>query len=391
MGPMIYLDYAATTPMMDEALEQMLPYLSQHFGNPSSVYATGRDAKKGLEEAREKVASAAGAQPAEIVFTAGGTEADNLALKGAVAKADPKRNHIITTSVEHHAVLHVAEWLESQGCRVTFLPVSRDGVVDLDALKEALSPQTCLVSVMLANNEIGVVQPLEDVVAVVKQNSRALVHTDAVQALGKIPLDVTALGVDLASFSAHKLGGPKGVGALFARRNTPIEPVLHGGGQERGIRSGTPNVAGIVGFGAAAEIAVKEQPSEARRLASLRDRLQEAVVEAIDDVDINAAGAERLPGTTSLCISGVEGESMLLLLDSKGIAASSGSACASGSLDPSHVLLAMGVPPESAHGSLRFSLGRNSTEADIPVAVEALKQTVERLRSIAPRLAGKSA
>ncbi|MEX2588305.1 MAG: cysteine desulfurase family protein [Actinomycetota bacterium] len=388
---MIYVDYAATTPMMDEALEAMLPYLQEHFGNPSSVYAAGREAKKGLEEAREKVAEAVGAQPAEIVFTAGGTEADNLAIKGAVAKADPKRNHIITTSVEHHAVLHAAESLESRDYRVTFLPVGADGVVDLDALKKALSAQTCLVSVMLANNEVGVVQPLSDVVEIVKQNSRALVHTDAVQALGKIPVNVASLGVDLAAFSAHKLGGPKGVGALYMRRNTPVEPIVHGGGQERGLRSGTPNVAGIVGFGVAAEIAAAEQASEAERLASLRDRLQGGVLEAIDDVDVNAGGAERVPGTTSLCIRGVEGESVLLLLDSKGVAASSGSACASGSLDPSHVLLAMGVPPERAHGSLRFSLGRNSTEQDVPAAVEALKQTVERLRSIAPKFAGRSA
>lgn len=391
IGPMIYVDYAATTPMMDEVLEEMLPYLKEHFGNPSSVYAAGREAKKGLEEAREKVASAVGAQPAEIVFTAGGTEADNLALTGAAAKADPKRNHIITTSIEHHAVLHAAESLEGRGYRVTFLPVSPDGVIDLDSLKTALSPQTCLVSVMLANNEVGAVQPLGDVVEIVKSNSRALVHTDAVQALGKIPVDVSSLGVDLAAFSAHKLGGPKGVGALFVRRNTPVEPILHGGGQERGLRSGTPNVAGIVGFGTAAKIAVEEQANEARRLSRLRDYLQESVLAAIDGVDVNAGDAERVPGTTSLCIRGVEGESMLLLLDSKGVAASSGSACASGSLDPSHVLLAMGIPPERAHGSLRFSLGRDSTERDVPVIVEALKQTVDRLRSIAPRFAGRSA
>ncbi|MBW3591291.1 MAG: cysteine desulfurase, partial [Actinobacteria bacterium] len=234
---MIYLDYAATTPMMDEALEQMLPYLSQHFGNPSSVYATGRDAKKGLEEAREKVASAAGAQPAEIIFTAGGTEADNLALKGAVAKAEPKRNHIITTSVEHHAVLHVAEWLESQGCRVTFLPVSRDGVVDLDALKAALSPQTCLVSVMLANNEIGVLQPMAEIGKICKSRG-VLLHTDATQAVGRISVDVEQLQVDLLSLAAHKMYGPKGVGALYVRRRNPLvrlEPQIEGGGQEGGL------------------------------------------------------------------------------------------------------------------------------------------------------------
>ncbi|HEX2053333.1 MAG TPA: cysteine desulfurase family protein, partial [Actinomycetota bacterium] len=244
---MIYLDYAATTPMMDEVVDAMLPYQKQFFGNPSSVYAAGREAKKGLEESREKVAAAVGAQPSEIVFTAGGTEADNLALKGVMAKADPRRRHVITTSIEHHAVLHSAEWLERQGYRVTFLPVDSNGVVSLDALRDALSPETALVSVMLANNEVGTIQPLREIVATVKEHSRALVHTDAVQGLGKIPVDVTELGVDLAAFAAHKLGGPKGVGALYVRSKTSLAPQLHGGGQERGLRSGTPNVAGIVG------------------------------------------------------------------------------------------------------------------------------------------------
>ncbi|HEX2150200.1 MAG TPA: cysteine desulfurase family protein [Actinomycetota bacterium] len=384
---MVYLDYAATTPMMDEVIAAMIPYHQEFFGNPSSVYGAGREAKKGLEEAREKVADAVGAQPAEIIFTAGGTEADNLALKGAMLKADPRRRHIITSSIEHHAVLHSAEWLERQGHRVTFLPVDTDGLVNLDALKAALSPETAVVSVMLANNEVGTIQPLREVVDIVKENSRALVHTDAVQGLGKIPVDVEALGVDMAAFAAHKLGGPKGVGALYLRRKTPIAAQLHGGGQERELRSGTPNVAGIVGFGVAAEISAAEVKEQGDRLSEIRDRLQSAILETIPNVSVNAGGAPRVPGTLSVCIQGVEGESLLLMLDNKGVAASSGSACASGSLEPSHVLLAMGVAPEVAHGSLRLSLGRGSLDLDVKAVVETLSQVVERLRSIAPKFA----
>jgi cysteine desulfurase len=382
---MVYLDYAATTPMMEEVVEAMAPYQRQIFGNPSSVYASGREAKKGLEEARERVAEAVGALPSEVIFTAGGTEADNLALKGAVAKLDGRRRHIVTASTEHHAVLHTAEWLERQGYRVTFLPVDSNGLLDLEALTSALSSDTILVSVMLANNEVGTIQPLAEITRIVRERSRALVHTDAVQALGKVRFDLEELGVDLASFSAHKLGGPKGVGALYVRRKTAIEPVAHGGGQERGLRSGTPNVAGIVGFGVASQISTKEIDFQANRLSAMRDRLQSTILERISDVEVNAGGAPRVPGTVSVCIRGVEGESLLLMLDSKGIAASSGSACASGSLDPSHVLLAMGVPPELAHGSLRLSLGRESKDQDVDAAVEALVQTVDRLRSIAPR------
>lgn len=384
---MLYLDHAATTPMMDEVIDAMLPYQQRNFGNPSSVYSAGREAKKGLEEAREKVAAAIGAQPSEVIFTAGGTEADNLALKGAVAKADPRRRHLIVSSIEHHAVLHSAEWLERQGCRVTFLPVDANGLVGLDALRSSLSPETVLVSIMLANNEVGTIQPLPEIVDIVKEHSRALVHTDAVQGLGKIPVDVDALGVDMAAFAAHKLGGPKGVGALYLRRKTPIAPQLHGGGQERELRSGTPNVAGIVGFGVAAEISAAEVADQGVRLGEIRDRLQAAILEAIPDVTVNAGGAPRVPGTLSVCIRGVEGESLLLMLDSKGVAASSGSACASGSLEPSHVLMAMGIAPELAHGSLRLSLGRWSLDLDVDEVVDTLAQVVTRLRSIAPRFA----
>ncbi|MEA2501527.1 MAG: cysteine desulfurase [Actinomycetota bacterium] len=391
---MRYLDYAATTPVLDEVVEAMLPYLRGTFGNPSSVYGVGRDAKKGLEEARERMAAAVGAVPSEIVFTAGGTEADNLALKGGAFRARSMRrngNHIITTAVEHHAVLHSAEWLEKQGFRVTFLPVDAEGVVDLDALASALGPETVLVSIMLANNEVGTLQPLEQALRITREGSRALFHTDAVQALGKVPLNLEELGVDMASFAAHKVGGPKGSGALYVRRKTALEPVLHGGGQERDLRSGTPNVAGIVGMAAAAEIAAGEVPEEAARLTQLRDRLQEGMLAAIGGVKVNGAGAARVPGTVNVCIDGVEGESLLLMLDARGIAASSGSACTSGSLEPSHVLMAMGVRPELAHGSLRLSLGRATTAEDVDAALEVLPPVVERLRSIAPSLPRKAA
>lgn len=387
---MRYLDYAATTPLLEEVLEVMLPYQRGLFGNPSSVYRLGRESKKGLEEAREQVAAAIGAQPSEIVFTGGGTESDNLGVKGAALRARPRGNHVITTAVEHHAVLHSAEWLERQGFRVTVLPVSSEGVVDLEALESGLTPETILVSIMLVNNEVGTIQPVAEAVRTVRERSRALVHTDAVQGLGKIPVDVGELGVDLASFAAHKIGGPKGVGALYVRRKTPIETMSHGGGQERDLRSGTPNVAGIAGLGAAAEIAAREVVGEGLRLEALRDRLQAGIVGALERVRVNGGGAPRVPGTVNLCIEDVEGESMLLMFDAKEIAASSGSACTSGSLDPSHVLLAMGVPPQLAHGSLRLSLGRGTVEADVDAVLEVLPEIVARLRAMAPRPAGRS-
>lgn len=387
---MRYLDYAATTPLLEKVLEVMLPYQRGLFGNPSSVYRLGRESKKGMEEAREQVAAAIGAQPSEIVFTGGGTEADNMAVKGAAMKARSRGTHVITTAVEHHAVLHSAEWLERQGFRVTFLPVSADGVVDLGALESALSPETVLVSIMLVNNEVGTIQPVAEAARLVHERSRALMHTDAVQGLGKVPVDVEALGVDLASFAAHKIGGPKGVGALYVRRKTPVEAILHGGGQERDLRSGTPNVAGIAGLGAAASIAAGEVVSEGTRLGALRDRLESGILAAIDRVRVNGGGAPRVPGTLNLCIEGVEGESMLLMFDAKEIAASSGSACTSGSLDPSHVLLAMGIPPQLAHGSLRLSLGRGTVAEDVDAVLEVLPEIVSRLRAIAPRPAGRS-
>jgi cysteine desulfurase len=382
---MHYLDYAATTPVLDEVLEAMLPYLREDFGNPSSVYRAGRESKKGIEEAREHVAAAIGALPSEVIFTGGGTEADNLATKGVAFRQKDRGNHIVVSSIEHHAVLHSAEWLMRNGFRVTFLPVEGDGVIDLGALEQAVGADTILVSIMLANNEIGTIQPVAEAVRIVRGRSRALVHTDAVQGLGKIPVELESLGVDLASFSAHKIGGPKGVGAVYLRRKTPLEAIIHGGGQERDLRSGTPNVAGIVGFGVAAKVAVKEMEQEADRLRALRDRLQEGMLAAIDRVRVNGARAPRLPGTLNVCIEGVEGESLLLMLDAADVAASSGSACTSGSLDPSHVLLALGIPPEVAVGSLRLSLGRATTPRDVDHVLQVLPSIVERLRSIASR------
>lgn len=381
---MRYLDYAATTPILDEVVEGMLPYLREHFGNPSSVYAAGREAKKGMEEAREAVAAAVGAVPGEIVFTAGGTEADNLAVKGAAFRARARGDHVIITAIEHHAVLHSARWLEAQGFRVSYLPVDSDGLVDLAALADALEPKTILVSIMLANNEVGVIQPVAEALAITRERSRALFHTDAVQGLGKVSLDLAALGVDLASFSAHKIGGPKGTGALYIKRKTPLEPVLHGGGQERDLRSGTPNVAGIAGFGVAARIAAAEVGDEGERLSKLRDRLEQDLV-AIGGVAVNGASAPRVPGITNVCIEGVEGESLLLMLDQNGVAASSGSACTSGSLDPSHVLVAMGVSPKVAVGSLRISMGRATTDEDVDQLLKVLPTIVERLRGIGRR------
>lgn len=383
---MHYLDHAATTPVLPEVREAMQPFLSEDFGNSSSVYALGRSAKKGIEEAREWIADAVHVEPSEIVFTGGGTEADNQALKGAALRHRGNGAHIVTVATEHHAVLHSAQWLETQGFDVTYLSVDQQGIIDLEELAAVLRKNTILVSVMHANNEVGTIQPIGEVVRITKEHSRALVHTDAVQALGKIPLDLDAFGVDLASFSAHKLGGPKGVGALYVRRRTAIDPLIHGGGQERDLRSGTSNVAGIVGFGVATSMASREITSEASRLEKMRDGLQKELSERISGVHVNGAGAQRLPGTLNVCIEGIEGESLLLMLDEAGIAASSGSACTSGSLEPSHVLVGMGVEKQLALGSLRVSLGRSSTQEDIDLLIDVLPGIVLRLRGVSSKM-----
>lgn len=381
---MHYLDYAATTPMLPEVRETMLDVFEHDFGNPSSVHALGRKARQIVEDARDRVAAAIGASPAEVVFTGGGTEAANLALKGAAQKLRGNGSHIIVSAFEHHCVLDSADWLEKKGFAVTRLPVAADGLVDPETLVKAIRPSTILISVMAVNNEIGTIQDLAALTSAAKRaNKNALFHTDAVQALGKIPVDVHAWGVDLASFAAHKLGGPKGTGALFVRAHTPVEPVIHGGGQERGLRSGTLNVAGIAGFGVAAEIAAKEVYERSEHLGELRARLLEGIEKNIDGVTVNGSIDRRVPGILNVGIEGADGETLLLLLDGAGIACSSGSACQSGALDPSHVLLALGVSRDVAEGSLRFSLGRNSKEADVDAVIQALPEIVERARKVA--------
>ncbi|MFN2388491.1 MAG: cysteine desulfurase family protein [Actinomycetota bacterium] len=381
---MHYLDHAATTPVLPEVKDILVRFLEEDFGNPSSVHAFGRNAKQAVEDARDRVASAIGASPAEIVFTGGGTEADNLALKGAAAKLRGNGDHIVVTAFEHHAVLDTAAWLGKRGIEVTTVSVPPSGIVDPDAVAAAVRPSTILVAVMAVNNEIGTIQDVGAIANAVKEKNRhALVHTDAVQALGNLPVDVHAWGVDLAAFAAHKLGGPKGVGALFVRAPVAVEALLHGGGQERGVRSGTLNVPGIAGFGVAAEIAAKEVHEKSERLSALRTSLLEGLRAALPDMVVNGDLDRRVAGNLNVCIPGADGDILLLLLDAAGIACSSGSACASGANDPSHVLLAIGVPRALARGSLRFSLGRSSTSADVEAVLDALPEAAARARRVA--------
>ena len=381
---MHYLDHAATTPVLPEVADEMLRVMTSDFGNPSSVHTAGRRARTVVEDARDRVAAAVGAAPGEIVFTGGGTEADNLAIKGAAHKRRGDGNHVVVTAFEHHAVLDAARALTQNGFEVTKVPVEPDGSVDPQKVAEAIRPSTVLASAMTVNNEIGTVQHLAAIGEAVRAvNPRTLVHTDAVQALGNVPVDLHSWGVDLAAFAAHKAGGPKGVGALFARAPVAIEPVAHGGGQERGLRSGTHNVAGIAGFGIAAEVAAKEVHEKSDRLLGLRDRLLGGIRAIVPDVVVNGRLDHRVAGNLNVCIPGTDGETMLLLLDQAGIACSSGSACASGALDPSHVLLALGIPKKLAKGSLRFSMGRASTEEDVDAALAALPEIVERARKVA--------
>ncbi|MDQ3645395.1 MAG: cysteine desulfurase [Actinomycetota bacterium] len=381
---MHYLDHAATTPVLPEVKALMERYLDEDFGNPSSVHAAGRAAKEAVEDARDRVAAAIGASPAEIVFTGGGTEADNLALKGAAAKLKGNGNHVVVSAFEHHAVLDTVEWLGKRGFEVSVVPVPRSGVIDPEAVAVCVRSTTILVSVMAVNNEIGTVQDIAAVALAAKERNRNLIfHTDAVQALGNIPVDLHLWGVDLAAFAAHKLGGPKGVGALFVRAPVSVEALLHGGGQERGLRSGTLNVAGIAGFGVAAEVAAKEVHDKAERLLGLRSQLLDGIRSAIPDVVVNGDLDRRVAGNLSICIPGTEGDILLLLLDGAGIACSSGSACASGAMDPSHVLLGIGVPRDLARGSLRFSLGRASTQGDVDAVLEVLPDVVARARKVA--------
>lgn len=376
---MIYFDHSATTPVDKRVLEAMLPYLQENFGNPSSVYRAGQEARKAVEEAREKVANLIGAKPKEIIFTSGGTESNNTAIKGVAFSRG--KGHIITSAIEHPAVLKVVNWLEKHGFEATYVGVGSDCIVDPDDVRKAIRKDTILISIMHANNEVGTIQPIEEIARIAHENG-IIFHTDAVQTAGKIEIDVERMGIDLLSLSAHKIYAPKGVGALYIRKATKVDTLLHGGHQEWNRRGGTENVAGIVGLGKAAEIAKQEMAGEAQRLRTLRDKLENGVRERISEVVFNGHRLNRLPSLSNFCVKYVEGEAMLLTLDFHGIAASSGSACTSGSLEPSHVLLAMGIPPEIAHGSLRVSLGRGNTQEDVDRFLEVLPPIVDRLREM---------
>ncbi len=379
----IYLDHAATTPVRPEVIEAMLPYFSETFGNASSIHMFGQKAKKALEDARELVAACIGAEAKEIYFTSGGTESDNLAIKGIAHASQDKGRRLITSKIEHHAVLNCCKYLEDEGCEVTYLPVDRFGIVDLQALEEAVRPDTILVTVMLANSETGTLQPISDIAKITEQRGVPL-HTDAVQAIGKIAVDVDELGVDLLSISGHKMYGPKGIGALYVRSGTKIDPLFHGGHHERQRRAGTENVASIVGLAKALELAREEMPCTAPRLAALRDHLERGIRERIPDAYLNGHRENRLPNILNMSFQFVEAESLLLTLDMRGIAVSTGPACTSGSLEPSHVLRAMGVDAALAQGSLRFSLGPDNAEDEIEFVVESLAEIVGRLRQTSP-------
>ncbi|MDA8442096.1 MAG: cysteine desulfurase NifS, partial [Peptococcaceae bacterium] len=379
----VYLDNSATTPVDPEVAELILTYYTTKYGNPSSIHSFGREAKKALEDARQQVADFIGAKSAQIVFTSGGTEADNMAVLGTAYANKHKGNHIITSAIEHHAILDTCLYLEKQGFKLTILPVDEDGLLHVEDVEKALTPETILVSVMHANNEVGTVQPIAEIGKLLKGKG-IVFHTDAVQSLGKIPVNVDDLGVDLLTASAHKIYGPKGVGCLYIRKGTRIEALVHGGGQERKRRSGTENTPGIIGFGKACELAGQRLEADAAHLKNLRELMIKGIMETIPDVKLNGHPTERIPNNVNVSIRYVEGESLLLSLDMNGIAASSGSACTSGSLDPSHVLLAMGICHEIAHGSLRFSLGRANTVEDIDYVLEKLPGIVERLRAMSP-------
>ena len=380
----IYMDNAATTKTDPEVIKAMKPYFTEIYGNPSSFHSFGRAARNAVTEARDKVASLIGADEArEVIFTSGGTESDNYAIKGIAEKLKEEGKHIITSSVEHHAVLHTCEYLEQNGFDVTYLPVDEDGLVDPADVKDAIREDTILITIMLANNEVGTIQPIPEIAKIAKEND-ITIHTDAVQAVGSIPVDVNELNVDLLSLSGHKFHSPKGIGALYIRKGTKIEKYLHGGAQERGRRATTENVPGIVGLGKAAEIAEKGLEEKKEKLIHLRDKLIDGILEEIDEVKLNGHRTKRLPNNVNFSLKYIEGESILMKLDLKGVGASSGSACTSGSLDPSHVLLAMGLSHEVAHGSLRLSLSKYSTEEEVDEVLEILPKVVSDLRAMSP-------
>jgi len=380
----IYLDHSATTPVKPEVLEAMIPYFTENFGNASSIYSQGRTARAGVENARRQVAKALNAaREDEIYFTSGGTESDNWAIKGAALSNAKKGKHIITTAIEHHAILHTCEFLEKQGYEVTYLPVNQDGLVTVEQVAEAIRPDTTLVSVMFANNEIGTIEPIAEIGALCREKG-ILFHTDAVQAVGNVEIDVQAMNIDMLSLSAHKFYGPKGVGVLYVRKGVRVMNLVHGGAQERARRGGTYNHVGIVGLGKAIEMATEDIAGHAAKVSALRDRLLKGILERIPEVTVNGSMDKRLPGNINVSFAYVESESILLHLDILGIAASSGSACTSGSLDPSHVLLAIGVSHGAANGSVRFTLGEDNTEEEVDRVLEILPGIIEKLRMMSP-------
>lgn len=383
MKKMIYLDNAATTKTAPEVVEAMLPYFTEYFGNASSVYGFAGNSKEAMAKARETIAASLGAKANEIYFTAGGSEADNWALKATAEAYKAKGNHIITTKIEHHAILHTAEWLEKNGFEVTYLNVDENGVVKLEELKAAIRPETILISVMFANNEIGTIEPIKEIGAIAKEHG-ILFHTDAVQAFGQVPINVDELNIDMLSSSGHKLNGPKGIGFLYIRKGVKIRSFVHGGGQERKRRAGTENIPAIVGYGAAVERAVRTMEERTRKEMELRDYLIDRVLKEVPYTRLNGHRTDRLPNNANFSFQFIEGESLLIMLDMEGICGSSGSACTSGSLDPSHVLLAIGLPHEIAHGSLRLTLSDETTKEDIDFVVEKVKEIVARLRSMSP-------
>ncbi len=383
----VYMDHSATTPVHPSVLEAMLPYFTEKFGNPSSIYGLAREARRALDQSHQTVADAIGARPEEIIFTGGGTEADNLAIKGVADALGKRGNHIITTPIEHHAVLHVCDYLAKRGFQITYLPVDKYGMVDPDDVGRAITGKTILVSVMHANNEMGTIEPLAEIGKICKEK-KVLFHSDGVQALGKLPVNVDELGVDMYSISAHKFYGPKGVGALYVRRRTPIIPQAQGGGQERARRAGTENVPGIVGLSSALSLAMERREEYTRKVTALRDRLIRGIMERITEVQLNGHPTRRLSNNVNISFHYVEGESILLNLDLLNVAASSGSACTSASLEASHVLLACGVPSEVAHGSVRFSLGIDNTEQEVDYVLSILPEIIGRLRSMSPLYKG---
>jgi cysteine desulfurase len=380
---MVYFDNSATTRTDKEVLSAMIPFTIDHYGNPSSLHSFGREAKAGMDNARENVSKLLGADPNEIIFTSGGTESDNLAIKGYAWANKSKGKHIITSSIEHHAVLTTCEYLQKNGYEVTYLPVDRDGMVDANALERAIRPDTILISIMYANNEVGTIQPIKALAEVASRKGIAF-HTDAVQAAGHLPIDVKADNVGMLSLSAHKFYGPKGVGALYVRKGIRLEPLLHGGGHERGLRSSTENVCGIVGLGKAAEMAKLDMAEESKRMVGLRELMIEEVLKTIPHSHLNGHRTKRLPNNANFRFDFIEGESLILQLDMYGFEASTGSACSTKSLQPSHVLLAIGLRPEDAHGSLRISMGKDNTEEDVGSFLEALPKIVSNLRAMSP-------